>query len=91
MMRSLCALLLLPSAVCAQPYFQQHVAYAINVRLDDSTHVLRGLEEFIYTNNSTVTLDTIHLHLWFNAYRDHRSALCKQLDAQNDLDLHFAK
>ncbi len=91
MMRSLCALLLLPSAVCAQPYFQQHVAYTINVRLDDSTHVLRGLEEFIYTNNSTVTLDTIHLHLWPNAYRDHRSALCKQLDAQNDLDLHFAK
>ena len=91
MMRSLCALLLLPSAVCAQPYFQQHVAYTIDVRLDDSTHVLRGLEEFIYTNNSTVTLDTIHLHLWPNAYRDHRSALCKQLDAQNELDLHFAK
>ncbi|MBK8341771.1 MAG: hypothetical protein IPK99_18155 [Flavobacteriales bacterium] len=91
MIRSVCALFLLPGALHAQTYFQQHVAYTIQVELDDSTHVLRGQEEFVYTNNSSVALDTIHLHLWPNAYRDHRSALCKQLDAQNQLDLHFAK
>lgn len=74
-----------------QAYFQQRVDHRIEVRLDDEAHVLRGLGSFTYTNHAPVALDTLWLHLWPNAYRDRGSALCKQLDAQNDFSLHFAK
>ncbi len=59
-------------------YFQQDLAYQIEVRLDDQAHVLRGKEQIRYTNNSPNALDTIFLHLWPNAYRDQRSAFAKQ-------------
>ncbi|MBP8824059.1 MAG: M1 family metallopeptidase, partial [Flavobacteriales bacterium] len=84
-----CMLVTLPAH--AQPYFQQEVDYVIDVRLDDQAHVLRASETFTYRNNSPVTLDTLWIHLWPNAYRDRNTALCKQKDAQNDFDLHFAK
>lgn len=79
-----------PSAI-AQDYFQQQVDYTIDVRLDDDAHTLHAQESFIYTNNSSVPLDTIWIHLWPNAYKDRSSALCKQLVRDGDLDLHFAK
>ncbi|MFT3886394.1 MAG: M1 family metallopeptidase [Flavobacteriales bacterium] len=47
-------------------------------------------ETITYTNNAPQALDTIWMHLWPNAYRDRNSALCQQLDAHNDLSLHFA-
>ncbi|MBL7964443.1 MAG: M1 family metallopeptidase [Flavobacteriales bacterium] len=75
----------------AQDYFQQRVDFTITVRLDDEAHMLHGQESFMYTNNSPVTLDTLWLHLWPNAYRDRHSALCQQLDRSNDFDLHFAE
>ncbi len=74
-----------------QAYFQQRVDHSIDVRLDDVHHMLRGTTTFTYTNNAPVALDTLWVHLWPNAYRDRQSALCKQKDAQNDLDLHFAE
>ena len=53
-------------------YFQQHVAYDIDVSLNDSSHVLDAHIRMIYTNNSPDTLDFIWFHLislgftWFH-------------------------
>ena len=80
----------LPLSLSAQSYFQQQVDYRINVRLDDVKHELHAYEEFDYLNNSPQTLDTLWIHLWPNAYKDPSTALCKQLDTQNDFGLHFA-
>ncbi len=78
-----------PSILNAQ-YFQQQVDYRISVQLDDVKHELHATEEFDYHNNSPQALDTIWIHLWPNAYRDHHSALCEQHDSHNDFKLHFA-
>ncbi len=75
----------------AQTYWQQQVDHVITVRLDDEAHMLHAHETFTYTNNSPTALDTLWLHLWPNAYRDRRSALCDQLDRMGDPDLHFAE
>ncbi len=83
--------LLVAGAASAQPYFQQQVDYVIDVRLDDQAHILHASEVFTYHNNSPAALDTLWIHLWPNAYRDRNTALCRQKDAQNDFDLHFAK
>ena len=89
-MRFILPALLLPSLAAAQSYFQQQVDYTIDVRLDDAAHMLRAHEEFVYTNNSSVSLDTLWIHLWPNAYRDRATALCEQMDRMGDLKLHFA-
>lgn len=83
-------IILLSQDLSAQPYFQQQVDYRINVRLDDVKHELHATEEFDYLNNSPQALDTIWIHLWPNAYKDNRTALCEQLDRMNNLRLHFA-
>lgn len=80
----------LPSPAIAQAYFQQQVDFRITVTLDDAKHELSAYEEFDYTNNSPTTLDTIRIHLWPNAYKDNSTALCRQLDKQNNFILHFA-
>ena len=82
--------LLLPLIGTAQNYFQQQVDYTISVRLDDERHMLHAQERFVYTNNSSTTLDTLWIHLWPNAYRDRETALCEQLDRMGDLGLHFS-
>ncbi len=79
-----------PLLLLGQPYFQQQVDHVIDVRLDDTRHMLHAREEFTYTNNSSSTLDTLWMHLWPNAYRDRETALCEQLDRMGELDLHFA-
>ncbi|MBL0043620.1 MAG: hypothetical protein IPP33_04135 [Flavobacteriales bacterium] len=80
----------LATARLSAQYFQQQVDYRINVRLDDVKHELFAIEEFDYLNNSSQTLDTIWIHLWPNAYKDQSTALCEQLDRQNNFRLHFA-
>ena len=40
-------------------YFQQHVAYEIEVTLNDSAHTLDAYEKIVYTNNSPDTLQVI--------------------------------
>lgn len=80
----------LPLSLLSQSYFQQQVDYRINVRLDDVDHELHATEEFDYLNNSPQALDTIWIHLWPNAYKDQSTALCEQLDHQNNFGLHFA-
>ena len=59
-------------------YFQQHVAYDIEVTLDDSAHTLQAFEKIVYTNNSLDTLDFIWFHIWPNAYKNTETAFAKQ-------------
>lgn len=59
--------------------WQQEVNYTIQVTLDDQSHMLRGVEEFVYTNNSPHTLNLLYIHLWPNAYKNSKTALAKQL------------
>ena len=59
--------------------WQQEVNYSIQVTLDDQSHMLRGSEEFVYTNNSPATLNSLYIHLWPNAYKDKNTSLAKQL------------
>ena len=59
-------------------YFQQHIAYDIEVTLDDSAHTLDAYEKIIYTNNSPDTLDFIWFHIWPNAYKNTETAFAKQ-------------
>ena len=59
-------------------YFQQHVAYDIEVTLNDSNHTLNAFESILYTNNSPDTLEFIWFHLWPNAYRNGETAFARQ-------------
>lgn len=71
-------------------YFQQEVAYSIDVELDDVRHQLHANQTITYTNRSSVTLDTLWFHLYPNAYKQRGTALSKQQALHNDLDLWFA-
>lgn len=50
-------------------YFQQHVDYTIDVRLNIDANTLDVNEDLIYTNNSPDTLYHLYFHLYINKYR----------------------
>lgn len=85
-----CALLLLPCCLIAQDYFQQDVAYAIEVTLDDDAHFLRGNVALTYTNNSPDVLDVIHMHVWPNAYKNGKTALAQQQYRNGNMFMFYA-
>ncbi len=72
-------------------YFQQHVSYDIDVKLDDHKHILRGHENMVYTNNSPDTLDFIWIHLWPNAYKDNNTAFAKQMWETGSTRFYFSE
>ncbi|MDQ3099993.1 MAG: M1 family metallopeptidase, partial [Bacteroidota bacterium] len=84
-------LLCSPFVLFSQEYFQQRVDHVIDVRLDDHAHFLHASQQFTYTNNSPVALDSIWMHLWPNAYSKPNTALDKQMLRTGDVKLHFAK
>lgn len=49
--------------------WQQRVEYAMNVRLDVSTHKMTGDQKLVYYNNSPDTLSKVYYHLYFNAFQ----------------------
>ena len=59
-------------------YFQQEVNYKIDVRLDDTLHILTGDLDLEYVNHSPDTLSFIYFHLWPNGYKDPSTAFAKQ-------------
>lgn len=79
------------SAQDAKPYFQQEVAYAIDVELDDVRHELRASTIITYTNRSSTALDTLWFHVYPNAYKRRGTALSEQQALHGDLDLWFAE
>ena len=72
-------------------YFQQEVNYKIDVILNDSLHTLAATEEVQYINNSPQSLTFIYFHLWPNAYKNHTTALSKQLLKEKKTDFYFSK
>ena len=74
-----------------QTYFQQEVNYKIDVKLNDQSHVLSAKEEIQYINNSDLSLNYIFFHLWPNAYKDHSTALAKQMLQHKKTSFYFSK
>ena len=72
-------------------YFQQHVAYDIDVTLDDSLHTLTAFEKIVYTNNSPDTLTYIWFHLWPNAYKNRETAFAKQRERFYDSSFFYSE
>lgn len=74
-----------------EAYFQQTVAYDIEVSLDDKTHELKGIIDIDYTNNSPDELAEIYMHLWGNAYKNQQTAFAKQQIQHRDPSFYFAE
>jgi hypothetical protein len=49
--------------------WQQHINYNIKVSLDVNTHILKGVEEVVYDNNSNDTLHKVYFHMYWNAFQ----------------------
>lgn len=49
-------------------YWQQDVHYAINAKIDETTHIITATEELEYVNNSSDTLTYVYFHLYQNAF-----------------------
>lgn len=71
-------------------YFQQFVAYEINVSLDDSLHTLTANEKIEYTNNSSDVLEFLWFHIWPNAYKNNETAYAKQEFVNGSTRFYFA-
>jgi len=78
------------TVVAQKPYFQQEVNYKIAVALDDTKHILNGNIGIEYINNSPDALNEIWMHLWPNAFKNRRSAYCKQELEGGNSRLYFA-
>lgn len=93
MKRRLTLLLLLAISITAfaqeKPYFQQDVAYKIDVTLNDSKHEVYGDIEITYKNNSPDVLDKIYMHLWPNAYQN-GTALANQFIRNKETEMYYA-
>ncbi|MFB0516380.1 MAG: M1 family metallopeptidase [Candidatus Neomarinimicrobiota bacterium] len=72
-------------------YFQQEVAYRIDVTLNDEDHTLSVFLSLDYINNSPDTLNFIWFHLWPNAYRSNETAFARQEFEQGSTRFYFAK
>ena len=84
----------LPFVLSAQeetPYFQQEVNYTIHVKLDDAKHELSADISMEYINNSPDWLDVIYIHLWPNAYKNHKTALEIQQVENGETKLYMPK
>jgi len=50
-------------------YWQQHVDYTMDVKIDVSTFNYEGSQKLIYTNNSPDDLESVYYHLFYNAFQ----------------------
>lgn len=54
----------------AQPErWQQQINYKIDAALDVQKNTIKGIEEILYTNNSTDTLRKVYFHMYWNAFQ----------------------
>ena len=53
----------------SEDYWQQHVEYDMDVKLDTSKHALIGTSIIVYQNNSPDTLNNFYLNLYGNAFQ----------------------
>ncbi len=66
-------------------YWQQHVAYDMEIDVDVERFRYTGKQKLVYTNNSPDTLRVIYYHLYYNAFQP-GSAMDKRLSAIPDPD-----
>jgi hypothetical protein len=64
-------------------YFQQHVDYRIEARLDEAAEVLNGRLRLEYRNNAPAALDTLWFHLHLNAFRPNSAWARRELETGN--------
>src|SRR5919112_1892866 len=50
-------------------YWQQHIKYVMDIKLDVITNKLTGKQTITYTNNSPDTLEKLFIHLFWNAFK----------------------
>ncbi|WP_299527924.1 M1 family metallopeptidase [uncultured Lutibacter sp.] len=50
-------------------YWQQHVAYTMDVDINAENYQYKGTQELVYTNNSPDVLDKVFYHLYYNAFQ----------------------
>jgi len=52
-----------------QAYWQQRADYAMDIRLDVTSHIMTGTQQITYFNNSPDTLSRVFYHLYYNAFQ----------------------
>lgn len=57
------------TAFAQRCYWQQHVDYKMDVKMDVHTNRLTGVQQLQYTNNSPDTLHRVFFHLYWNAFQ----------------------
>jgi hypothetical protein len=63
------ALLVVNEVAAQRTYWQQEVAYKMDIDFNDENHQYRGTQSLTYINNSPDTLTTVFYHLYFNAFQ----------------------
>ncbi|MEX2588843.1 MAG: M1 family metallopeptidase, partial [Chitinophagales bacterium] len=76
--------------VAKSAFWQQHIVYDIDVRLNDNNNTLSGFVQMEYHNNSPDTLHELLIHLWPNAYKDRNTPFAKQQIKLQQTDFHYA-
>ncbi|MGV3461699.1 MAG: M1 family metallopeptidase [Flavobacterium sp.] len=71
-------------------YWQQHVDYKMDVKMDVKTYRYTGSQELVYTNNSPDTLRRVFYHLYNNAFQP-GSEMDARLQAISDPDKRMVK
>ena len=61
--------ILASSALCQDNYWQQEVAYVMNINMNVNANQFTGQQELTYWNNSPDTLTRVFYHLYFNAFQ----------------------
>ncbi|MFC4738374.1 M1 family metallopeptidase [Flavobacterium ponti] len=71
-------------------YWQQHVDYKMDVKMDVKNYQYKGTQELVYTNNSADTLRKVYYHLYPNAFQP-GSAMDIRLQTISDPDKRMVK
>lgn len=50
-------------------YWQQHVAYTMDIDMNVNNYQYKGVQQLVYTNNSPDELKKVFYHLYFNAFQ----------------------
>ena len=66
---SIFSLVAFPAFSQSNGYWQQKVAYKMDVTMDVQTYQYKGKQELVYTNNSPDTLRRVFYHLYNNAFQ----------------------
>ena len=80
-----CILFLTVSAQKHKDYWQQRIAYAMDVSMNVEDYTFKGSSQIEYTNHSPDTLNRVFFHLYFNAFRP-GSDMDARLQAVSDPD-----